>query len=154
MLKRIKIGDVIEMQTAKGLSYAQLSHIHPRYGALIRILSGFFKSRPVELFKLINEPESFVVFFPLQAGVNRKLVKIVDNAPVPDAAKPFPLFKAGIPDPVTGKIEVWWLWDGNKEWKIGQLKPGQSILPSRGVWNYSLLIERIESGWTPADDSS
>jgi len=155
MAKRIHIGDIVEIPTAKGLRYAQFSHEHaqpPRYGALIRVLPRFFQSRPGDFSELVRQPETFVTFFPLQAAVNRKIFAVVGNCPVPDFAKPFPLFRSGVVDPATRKVKVWWLWDGEKEWKVGDITLEQRKLPLRGIWNDTLLIERIESGWTPSND--
>ncbi len=152
MAKKPKIGDIIEITTAKGLAYAQLSHFHPRYNALLRILPGFFSKRPSDFLTLVNQPEKFVNFFPLQAALNQGIFEIVGNQPVPDTAESFPLFRTGIVDPVTGKVRVWWFWDGEKEWKVGDISEEQRNLPLRGIWNDTLLIERIESGWTPSTD--
>jgi hypothetical protein len=57
-------------------------------------------------------------------------------------------------DPSTGKVKVWWLWDGEREWQVGELTEEQRGLSFREVWNDTLLIERIESGWTPETDPS
>ena len=62
MAKRVIVGDIIEVVTAKGLSYAQFSHRHARYGALLRVLPGFFDWRPSEFAELVRQPESFVTF--------------------------------------------------------------------------------------------
>jgi hypothetical protein len=150
--QKILIGDVIEISTAKGLAYAQFSHNHARYGVLLRILPGFFDTRPANLKEVVAHQELFVTFFPLQAAVDRKIFEVVANLPVPDSAKKFPLFRTGVVDPTTGKVKVWWLWDGEKEWKIGEITPEQRKLPLRGIWNDTLLIEKIESGWTPSND--
>lgn len=152
MAKRIRIGDVIEIPTAKGLAYAQFSNTHPRYGALLRVLPGFLNSRPSDFLELAQQPETFVTFFPLQAAVGRNIFEIVGNVPVPDFARPFPLFRTGVEDPETRKVKVWWLWDGKKEWKVGDITTEQRKLPLRGIWNDTLLIERIEEGWTPSTD--
>ena len=48
---RKKIGDVIEIPTSKGFAYVQYTHYHkdpPVYGSLIRVLEGFYKTRPSE----------------------------------------------------------------------------------------------------------
>ncbi len=63
MAQKVRIGDVIEIPTAKGLVYAQFSHNHVRYGMLLRILPGFFEARPEDLNKAVNYPESFVPSF-------------------------------------------------------------------------------------------
>lgn len=154
MAKRIQIGDIIEIPTVMGFSYAQFSHNHVRYGALIRVLPGVFKSSPIDFAELIQLPEMFVTFFPLQAAVNRGIFEVVGNSAVPDSVKPFPLFRTGVEDPATRKVKVWWLWDGEKEWKVGNLTSEQRKLPLRGIWNDTLLIERIEQGWTPSNDPS
>jgi hypothetical protein len=154
MTKKIRIGDIVEIPTAKGLTYAQMSHNHARYGALLRVLPGYFTSRPSDFNELIHQPETFATFFPLQAALNRTIFDVVSNCPVPDFAKPFPLFRTGVEDPATRKVKVWWLWDGEKEWKVGDITTEQRKLSLRGIWNDTLLIERIEAGWTPSNDTT
>jgi len=145
---RPQIGDVIEIPTPSGLAYFQFTHKHQMYGALIRILPGLFKVRPTDFSEVVRHKEKFVTFFPLGAACNRKIVHIVANEDVPAWALPFPLFRSGTRG-ADGTVKVWWLWDGNREWKIGSLKTEQQSLPIRGVWNDTLLIERIVSGWKP-----
>ena len=96
----------------------------------------------------------FSTFFPLGAAVNRCIVSVVGNATIPEKQKPFPLFRNGVVDPKTKKVETWWLWDGEKEWCIGKLTKEQRRLPLNEVWNDTLLVERIESGWTPETDQT
>jgi hypothetical protein len=152
MAKKVRIGDVIEIPTAKGLSYAQFSHNHARYGALIRVMPGMSRSRPSNLAELIGGPDKFVTFFPLHAAVSRGIFEVIVNCPVPDSAKLFPLFRTGVEDPMTRKVKAWWLWDGEKEWRVGELTTEQRKLPLRGIWNDTLLVERVEAGWTPSND--
>jgi hypothetical protein len=150
--RKIQIGDTIEIPTSKGLAYAQYSHNHPRYGALLRILPGTFATRPDELERLVCQPEVFVTFFPLQAALNKGIFEVVSNFSVPESAKNLPLFRTGVIDPKTGRVKVWWLWDGQREWRVGDISREQRKLPFREIWNDTLLIERIESGWTPYTD--
>jgi hypothetical protein len=155
MAKRVRIGDIIEIATARGLAYVQFSHKHVRYGALLRVLPGFYDERPRDFSKIVKQPESYVAFLPLQAAVGRHIFGVVGNLPVPDFAKPFPLFRAaGLIDPATRKAQAWWLWDGEREWRVGELTPEQRKLPLRGIWNDTLLVERIEAGWTPVADKT
>ena len=156
MAKRVRIGDIIEIPTARGLAYAQYTHEHtrpPRYGSLLRILDGFHESRPREFEPLVNRPERFLVFFPLKVAVNKGIFSVVANEKVPAAAQRFPLFRCGQANPQTGKVDVWWFWDGEKEWRAGRITDEQRKMPLREVWNDTLLIERIESGWSPQTDS-
>lgn len=149
---RIRMGDIIEIPTKKGFAYAQFTHKHSRYGALIRILPGFFETRPSHFTELAQQREIFTSFFPLQAAVNRGIFEVVAHCAIPEKARQFPLFRDGGVDPTTGKVETWWLWDGEREWKVGEISQEQRGLPIREIINDTLLIERIESGWTPRTD--
>ena len=146
------IGDVVEISTPKGFAYAQYTHKHPQYGALLRILPGVYESRPAELSDLVTMLERFVVFFPLGSAVSRHIVSIVAHCPVPAESQKFPVFRSGVKNPETGRVDTWWLWDGKQEWKAGKLTKEQEMLPIRGIWNDTLLIERIVRGWSPADE--
>jgi len=149
-----QIGDVIEIRTTKGLAYAQYTHKHKQYGALLRVFNQIHPSKPSDLKELIAQHASFSCFFPLDAAVDRGIVSVVGNTAVPPEAQAFPIFRAGVVDPSNHKVAVWWLWDGAKEWKVGELTYEQKKLSIRGVWNDTLLVERIESGWTPETDNS
>jgi hypothetical protein len=151
-MARVKVGDVFELSTDRGLVYAQCTHRHPMYGELVRVLPGFFEKRPEEFAELVGRPTKFCTFFPLQAAATKRVVIVVANEPVPPEAQAFPVFRAGVVNPATGKVDVWWLWDGEKEWRVGRLSDEQRRLPIRGVWNDTLLIERIVSDWTPETD--
>jgi hypothetical protein len=59
--------------------------------------------------------------------------------------------RGGTPDPKTKKVAVWWFWE-EKEWKVGELTSEQRKMPIRGIWNDTMLVHRIEIGWTPATD--
>lgn len=150
---KLKIGDVVEIKTAKGLAYAQYAHKHKQYGALLRVFGDFHDNRPNGFAELVKNKPTFMCFFPLNAAVDQGIVSIVDNVALPTEAQAFPVFRSGVTDPSTRKVGVWWLWDGEKEWRVGDLTAEQRKLSIRGVWNDTLLIERIESGWTPETDS-
>lgn len=147
MSRAPRIGDVIEIVTPTGLAYAHFTHKHKQYGSLLRVMRGLHPTRPSS-FKTILEGEAqFSAFFPLGAACKREVVHIVGNEPLPEAAQAFPVFRAGVQN-AQGIVEVWWLWDGSSEWKVGALQPGMEHYPIRGVWNDTLLIERICSGWS------
>ena len=42
--------------------------------------------------------------------------------------------------------------DGEKEWRIDGMTQEQRKLSIRGVWNDTLLVERINACWTPETD--
>jgi hypothetical protein len=146
---RPRIGDVIEIPTPEGLAYAQFTHLHdapPKFGALLRVFPGIFKSRPEEFGDLVRVEPQFSTFFPLGSACKRGIVRVVAHEPICDALREFPTFRASAKGK-DGSWGAWWLWDGEKEWKIGRLNPGMEALPPRGIINDTLLIERIIGRW-------
>jgi hypothetical protein len=156
MAKRIKIGDIIEIPVGPKFAYAQYTHHHkapPRYGALIRVFADLSTHRREEFAGLPESEVQFVTFFPVQAAVDKGIVSVVSNQPIPFGAQKFPVFRSkGIEVPGMPQLAGWWLWDGRKEWRVGELEPEQKALPIRGVVNDTLLIERILSDWRPEKD--
>lgn len=150
---RVKIGDIIEIPTAKGLAYAQFTHKHKMYGALLRVLDELFESRPEYFVALVKRRHRFVTFFPLGAAVNRGIFSVVAHEEVPEEAKKFPTFRSGLEDR-TGGVETWWLWDGEREWRVSTLTPEQRVFPILEVVNDTALVHMIESGWTPETDTT
>jgi hypothetical protein len=81
------------------------------------------------------------------------LSAIVGTIAVPASLIEFPLFRCGaIPNPHTGKVDNWYLWNGEKEWRVGEITAEQRKLNLRGVMNHAALVGCIESGWTPTGD--
>jgi hypothetical protein len=154
MPKRPQIGDVIEIPTSKGLAYAQYTHQHPTHGGLIRVFDILFESRPNGFSELVNGAVRFSTFFPVAAAIKRGIFKVVGHENVIPQNQAFPIFRNGVGDPQTKKVAVWWFWDGQKDWKVGEITPAQRKMPIVGVWNDTLLVERIERGWTPETDPS
>lgn len=150
MVGRVQVGTVVEIVTPRGLAYAQYSHRNPLCGDLLRILPGFHDLRPDNFAIIANQPESFFVFLPLRAAIVQGKLTVVAREAIPEAARPFPLFRTrGAIEPTTGRVMDWWLWDGVREWKIGQLTPEQERLPIRSIWNVELLVERLLERWKP-----
>ena len=144
---RPQIGDVIEIETPQGLAYAQYTHEHrepPRYGSLLRVLPGLHSETPSEFAHLVTQHERFSVFFPLGAALQRQLVRIVAREEIPRGNRAFPIFRSR-------QGQVVWLWDGKKEWRARR-RDRWTPRAIAEVWNDTLLIERIASGWRPDDD--
>ncbi|WP_233212723.1 hypothetical protein [Collimonas sp. PA-H2] len=64
----------------------------------------------------------------------------ITNCAIPEHSRNTPVFRAGVVDPATNKVETWWFWDGDKEWKVGAITEEQRKLPIRGSWNDTLLV--------------
>lgn len=148
MSRKSKPGDVLEIKTKRGLAYAQYALRNSEMGALLRVLPGFHPIRPSSFVRIIEQPEQFVTFFPLQAAIARNIFEVVSHEKVPEASQKLPLFRACGHIDREGFIHDWWLWDGNKSVRIGKLSPDQRRLPIKGIWNDTLLIERIEEEWS------
>ena len=153
---RKKIGDIIEIPTSKGLAYVQYTHEHttpPVWGSLIRVLQGFYQKRPSheELEKIVQEPHRFQTFCIVYRVVNIGDWERVGNFPVPDFAQKFPIFKGtnhlAKDDP---NKKIWFLWDGEKEWKVGTLSlEDQMKYPTHSIYNDTGLVHAIETGRGP-----
>ena len=154
---RPRIGDVIEIEAPRGFAYAQYTHRHttpPRYGALLRILPGLFVDRPTSHAALVTQPHRFLVFFPLGAACNRRIVQIVANETVPYEYQEFPVFRDRV-RLSDGRTGPWCLWDGQREVRVKYLSPEQQRLPLLlGVWNDTILIKRLASEWLPSEEDA
>jgi hypothetical protein len=152
---KVQIGDLVEVKTKKGFAYALYTHSHdkrPRFGAMLRLFDELYPSRPANLNAIVSGRVRLSIFFPLQAAVDRGLVEVIGRVSIPKSLQTFPIFRTGMVNPQTKKVDSWWLWDGEHEWRIGELTPEQRTLPIRGVWNDTILIQRIEEGWSPDND--
>ena len=47
---------------------------------------------------------------------------------------------------------AWWLWDGDRSWRVPALTPEQQKYPLQGIANTQLLKERIVGGWRSEND--
>lgn len=152
MKKRPKIGDILEMATRRGLAYIQITHVDTAMGFLIRVIQGHFDERPANPEALAGRPTQFVTFFPVAHALTEGILSAAGTAGVPVSDRAFPVFR--VPGEVdrSGRVLNWLLWDGNTHKNIGQLRPEQRNLPIEGIWNDTLLRERIESEYTPAKD--
>jgi hypothetical protein len=146
-----RIGDIVEIGTGAGLAFAHFTHKHPQYGALLRVFSKVYDRRPIDITDVVGGAPSFNCFFPLGAALRRGIVSIVGWIQLSDRAAQFPVFRTGMPDR-EGNVSQWWLWDGEHEWRVGDLTPAQRRLSILGTINDTLLIDRILSGWTPELD--
>ena len=146
-----KPGDTVEIQTPRGLAYAQVTLRAPLYGTLIRVIDGFWDQRPQDVKEVVDRAEAFFTFFPVAAAVRRGIVANIGSAPIPERARGFPLLRQrGVIRP-DGTVSAWWLWDGDKKWRVGQLSDELRDLSIAEVINDTLLVERLNTGWRPRD---
>ncbi|VVE72757.1 hypothetical protein PCA31118_04304 [Pandoraea captiosa] len=150
----IKIGDIFSIRTSRGLAYFQYVMKHKIMGSMIRVLPGVFEEPPEDMASLVNEVTNFFIFFPVAGALKLGGISKVGNFEIPEYSRGMPLFRAGNANSVTKRVENWWLWDGEKEWMVGEITDDQRKLPIRQIWNDTLLIKRIEDGWLPERDNT
>jgi hypothetical protein len=95
----------------------------------------------------------FYVFFPVGAAINRGLVTFVGNVPLPVSMREFPLLRQRGRIELGGEVTSWWLWDGTKKWRVGQLTAKQKRLSIAELMNDTLLVARVENDWRPEQSS-
>ena len=94
-----------------------------------------------------------ITFFALNSVIRDPDVEIIGNAQVPCRRRSFPIFRIRGQVAKDGTVLQWRFWDGEKTWPdrpIRTLDDADRGLPIKGVWGKELLMERLESGWTPA----
>jgi len=126
----------------------------PNLGRSYESLPAFTNARPASFDLVARWPVQFVTFFPFNAAIRRGIVRVADHQSLEPDAAAFPLFRAaGMLDRVSGQALDWWLWDGEREWRLDRaLTDEERDLPLRGIINDTMLIERLETGWKPADE--
>ena len=148
----IKPGDVFSIEVRGGKAYFQFINKNKTMSSLIRVLPGIHEQSSGDISDIAIQPTRFWTFFPVAESLKDSVIQKEGNYPIPVHAQKMPLFRTGVVNPETKRVETWWLWDGEKSWKAGNLTDDQRRLPIRGNWNDTLLKERIEQGWLPELD--
>ncbi|UCJ18867.1 hypothetical protein K5Q02_11090 [Pseudomonas sp. MM211] len=151
MAKRIKLGDVLQVLTSEGVSYAQVTHKHPEFGFLIRVFQGFYNQQPKDFSVVVAGGVQFSAFFVAQSAVNQGLVSVVVNVEIPEVLKSFPTFRARN----GGAGGSLWLWDGTEFFRLERkLTTDELKYPTDGIISAPLLVERIENGYRAEFDEN
>jgi len=150
-VRRLQPGDIVAVPTSQGRAYVQFVRFVKPYGYLIRALPGTFSAPPTDFQDLADQPARFWVFTPLQTIVNRGIFEFAASAKVPKSAARIPLMRVAA-GPRPWEASVWWLWDGEREWRTTRDDPAVRDASPKESWNDALLIDRIETGWRPRDE--
>lgn len=110
----LKPGDLIEIPLQGCLAYAQITHEHPSYPPVVRVLAGRPKQRPSDLPQLAQTPSDFKAMLPIGPALIRLGIEALNlgSYPIPAADRDFPLFRMPIRDRM-GALLYWWYWDGS-----------------------------------------
>jgi hypothetical protein len=146
-MARLKLGDIFEINTPKGKAYLHYIYKDNTLGELIRVLPGLFSEMPAALDKLAASKENFMVFFPLSAAANRKIVERVGYYPPDNFHKPKHMRTEHT---IRGEFLGWHIVD-TETWKMQLVKTmtsEQIELSPWGTWNDTLLIENLANDWS------
>ncbi len=143
-MQEYRPGDIVEVETAKGLAYVQVTHSHPSYPSVVRFLGGPVKERPKNVTALAGEGRRTIAMVPLE-GVLKKLKLAsakVGAVDIPYGGRKFPTFRM----PVRGKqgeILYWWFWDGQGLTYATELDEVQKELPLREVMSSEKFLHQL-----------
>jgi hypothetical protein len=151
--KRAKPGDVLEVRTPRGLAYVQYAGKHPKYGDAIRVLPGFFQTRPQDWRALLSQ-EGYFTFYPVGAAVSQKLVEIASRQQIPPGRElPTRHRRSGWITP-EGKVTLWFIVDGEQEIRRTELSEEEKRLFIASIWNHAFLVGSLVDEWRPELESS
>lgn len=149
-MKKIEIGDLFEIDTPRGKGYFQYAYSDKLNGALIRVLPGLYVDQIQDIMSLVVTKESYFIYFPLKAAYKRGIVKMVGNYELPiDLKLPKQMRSKNVDK--NGNLICWFIIDCDTWQRINvqKLTEEQKKLSPWGIWNDTLLIERMVEGWTP-----
>ncbi|MAY88302.1 hypothetical protein [Arenibacterium halophilum] len=140
-MKEFSPGDLVEVDTGVGLAYVLVTHDHPSYPTVVRVLSGRHDSRPTDLTALAKGPAHQTVMIPLAGALKRLGVahEVAATIDISDIAHRFPTFRMPIRDK-QGNIVYWWFWDGQGLSYEVDPSEEQNALPLREVTSAERLL--------------
>jgi hypothetical protein len=146
-MKKIKVGDIFEITTPQGNAYLHYIFKDSEIGELIRILPGLYSERPANLDPLAGAQELCLIFFPLTAAHKKQIVEIVGSYSSEKFDRPKYMRTEHI---VYGEFLGWHIIE-TSTWKrkfVKKLDLAQKQLSPWGIWNDTLLVEKLVNNWT------
>jgi len=146
-----KIGDVFEIPLSDGRkAYGQLVFRDKKNGPLIIIFNKITKESILDVKELINIKPLFPpVITGLNAAIRTGMWRIIGKFPINDFV--YPKFVNSDWNQKSGKAIMWYVWDGEKDTKIGPFLPDElKNLEFLVVWSPYDVVYRIETGEYPS----
>lgn len=145
--KNIKVGDIFQILTSKGVCYGQIINTHQEWKYIVAIFREFFSKEPSDFTTLVLQEPQLITAFLIDEAVKQGLFKIVDNVPVDSRLSEFPIFRGT--NNLKGDDTIWWFWDGINEWKVDrELTESERKYPEGPtLLSAPLLIELIEKDY-------
>lgn len=149
IMGKLKIGDIFSIQTSKGNGYFQYVFNNKDIGELIRVFNNTLNEK-LDIKKMVNSQNYYFIHFPLKAAYKQNIVKLIGNHDVPSSVKLPQKMRSKKVDNY-GQFICWQIVDYNT-WQNEnkkELSSEEKKLSPWGIWNDTLLIERIEEEWDP-----
>lgn len=144
---KVKIGSLLEIKTPKGYAYLHYVYKDDDVFELIRVLPGIHPERPDNFDEIVKQKESYLLGFPVTAAVNKKILEKVGFYPIEGFTKPKYMRTDHI---VRGEFLGWHIVNTSDYTirSVKELSPEEKKLSPWGVWNDTLLIERLMENWS------
>lgn len=145
-MAKTKIGDIFELCTSKGKAYLHYIHKNEITGELLRVLPGLYLERPANFDELAASKERYYISFPLSAAKKQKIVEKVGYYSASCFSKPKYMRTEHY---IRGEFLGWYIVN-TETWErqlVKILSPEQRKLSPWGIWNDTLLIEKLLIDW-------
>lgn len=144
--KRVRPGDVLELQAADRFAYLHYIGKHPEYGDAVLVSPRLHdRKTPVkgDVFS-----SAYVTFYPVTAAVAQELVEVVGHLQPPNLPGRFRR-----PGAISGRRIKTWIIEGETGEQVkSKLSEKELQLPIASIWNHEYLVQRILEGWNPAQE--
>ncbi|WP_436643063.1 hypothetical protein [Microbaculum sp. FT89] len=106
-------GDVIAIETEKGMRHVQVTHHCSPYPDIVRAVHPVFRAGPAE--DIAKGKTAFTAMVELSGALQDKAArtKLIGRASVPSECREFPTFRLPIRNR-DGEVVYWWAWDGEE----------------------------------------
>jgi hypothetical protein len=140
--KKIEVGDIAEIKTIVGYSYAMFTHVFDEHNDIVAVFDvvSEIPLKESDVDDVIVRPLQFPqVIVSFRKVVRAGIWKWVAHREVPNGLKKFPLLRWFNPL----KPNDWWLKDNEKEWRVGKLTDEQMKLPLYSYANHTQVENYI-----------
>lgn len=144
------IGLVVEVDLDSRPRYVQWCLTHPEWGHMLRVLPSVAPADDV--CALAAGTEDWFAYVDVDELLELPEARPLTVCEVPLASRSHPLMRDGMPLGRGRGIDESdsWLWDGVREWWVGELTEAQRDFSLREALPAPFLVDRLRRGWTPA----
>ncbi|MGL4819523.1 MAG: hypothetical protein ACRC5C_06045 [Bacilli bacterium] len=147
-MAKIKMGDIFAIDVENKKAYMQFIMVDKDGLELVRILSGLHSGDNEDIESIVNLKERYFIFFPLKAAKRKKIVTYITNFNVPEHVVIPKAFRSNTRDK-EGNV-TWYIVNPEPlRWnRVEALTEEHMKLSQWGIWNDTLLIERLKENWS------